>query len=65
MDYTSIVSIGLPGLMIAWGDTIIVLVLGVGIMTHLFNFDVKDSIVVAGKLNFEEFFPLVVHLFRF
>jgi hypothetical protein len=28
MDFTSIVTIGLPGLMVAWGDTLIVL--GVG-----------------------------------
>jgi len=48
MDFTSIVSIGLPGLMIAWGDTIIVLAVGVLLNYKFMNFNIKDSIVIAG-----------------
>ena len=48
MDFVSVVSIGAPGLVVAWLDTLLVLGTGVYLLTTLYKFDVKDSIVVAG-----------------
>lgn len=48
MDFTSIITIGLPGLMVAWGDTLIVLTIGVLLNTRIMHFDIKDAIVIAG-----------------
>lgn len=48
MDYTTIVKIGLPGLMVAWGDTLIVLAIGIALCVYVMQFDVKDAVVIAG-----------------
>lgn len=51
MDFTSIVKIGLPGLMVAWGDTLIVLSIGTAIGVYVMQFPVRDAIVVAGATS--------------
>lgn len=51
MDFTSIVSIGLPGLLVAWVDTLIVLSLGTLFAVKIMSFDLKDGIVVAGATS--------------
>lgn len=48
MDYVSVASIGAPGLVVAWLDTVLVLAAGVFIMHSMYKFDLKDSIVVSG-----------------
>jgi len=48
MDYTTIAAIGLPGLMVAWGDTLIVLAIGIALCMYVMKFDVKDAVVIAG-----------------
>lgn len=51
VDVGSIVAIGLPGLVVAWLDTSIVIVCGVLFATRCLNMDLKDSIVVAGATS--------------
>lgn len=51
MDFTSIVKIGLPGLMVAWGDTLLVLSIGTAIGVYYMQFPVPDAIVVAGATS--------------
>jgi len=48
MDFLSVVSIGGPGLVVAWLDTLLVLATGVYLLQTVYKFDIKDSIVVAG-----------------
>lgn len=48
MDFTTIVDIGAPGLVVAWLDTTIVITIGTLIATRFFKFDLQDSLVVAG-----------------
>lgn len=51
MDFASIVTIGLPGLMVAWGDTVIVVAVGALISCKVMQFDIKDAIVIAGATS--------------
>lgn len=51
MDFTSIVTIGLPGLGVAWADTLIVLTIGIFIAVKISGFDLKDAIVIAGATS--------------
>lgn len=48
MDFLSVVSIGAPGLVVAWLDTLLVLAGGTYLLHSIYKFDIKDSIVVAG-----------------
>jgi uncharacterized membrane protein YadS len=48
MDFLSVASIGGPGLVVAWLDTLLVLAGGIFLLQKVYKFDVKDSIVVAG-----------------
>lgn len=50
MDYSSIAVIGGPGLMVAWGDTAIVIFIGV-LIAMQFQFDLRESIVIAGATS--------------
>lgn len=51
MDFSKVVQVGLPGLMVAWGDTIIVASLGSYLAMKLMGMNLKDSIVVAGATS--------------
>jgi uncharacterized membrane protein YadS len=51
MDFTSIVAIGLPGLLVAWGDTLLILGLGTFACITIAGFDQKDGIVIAGATS--------------
>jgi uncharacterized membrane protein YadS len=51
MDFSSIVSIGLPGLLVAWLDTVLILGIGIAICVYLFEFQLRDAIVIAGATS--------------
>jgi uncharacterized membrane protein YadS len=51
MDFSSIVSIGLPGLLVAWLDTVLILAVGSAICYYLFKFQIRDAIVIAGATS--------------
>ena len=51
MDFTSIVSVGLPGLLVAWVDTLIILSFGSYVCMKLMSFTIQDSIVIAGATS--------------
>lgn len=51
MDFSSIVSIGVPGLVVAWVDTIIVMTFGIWIATNLMKMGQKEAVVVAGATS--------------
>ena len=51
MDFSNIAKIGLPGLMVAWGDTLIVVALGTMFAIKVMGMDLKDSLVVAGATS--------------
>lgn len=51
MDFSKVVQVGLPGLMVAWGDTIIVASLGTYLAMKIMGMNLKDSIVVAGATS--------------
>jgi hypothetical protein len=48
MDFTTILGTGLPGLMVAWGDTVIVLTVGIFFCHRVMDFTLRDAIVVSG-----------------
>jgi len=50
MDFNSIALIGPRGLMVAWGDTCILLCVGICIALR-FRFDIKDAILIAGSTS--------------
>lgn len=51
MDFTSIATIGLRGLAVAWVDTILVLMVGIFIASNLMGLERKDAIVVTGATS--------------
>ncbi len=51
MDFTSIVAVGLPGLLVAWVDTLIVLSFGIFLCMKLAGFSIEDGVVIAGATS--------------
>lgn len=51
MDFSNIAKIGLPGLMVAWGDTMIVIAVGTMFAIKVMGMNLKDSLVVAGATS--------------
>lgn len=51
MDFQSVISIGLPGLLVAWLDTIVVLSIGTYIGIKVFKLSSRDALVVAGATS--------------
>ena len=51
MDYQVVVSIGLPGLLVAWLDTILVCFAGICICHKLLSMSMRDSVIVAGAVS--------------
>lgn len=51
MDFSKVAKVGLPGLMVAWGDTLIVSCLGTYLAMKLMKMNLKDSLVVAGATS--------------
>ena len=48
MDFSNIAKIGLPGLMVAWGDTVIVIAVGSLFAMKIMGMQLRDALVVAG-----------------
>ena len=51
MDFSSVVSIGVPGLLVSWLDTILILGIGTWFCSYIMSFSLQDSIVVAGATS--------------
>jgi uncharacterized membrane protein YadS len=51
MDFSKVAKVGLPGLMVAWGDTLIVSCLGTYLAMTIMKMNLKDSLVVAGATS--------------
>jgi uncharacterized membrane protein YadS len=51
MDYTSIIAIGGPGLVVAWVDTLLILTVGIFLCKKVMGFVLADAIVIAGATS--------------
>jgi uncharacterized membrane protein YadS len=49
MDFSKVAKVGLPGLMVAWGDTILMSALGTFLAMKVMQMNLKDALVVAGS----------------